>query len=87
MLLAHHMDNTDKAGYWQQMLDLMDTDNDGKISKQEYITFNTNEGMKEAAANALKQEVRRTMARSWPPFLCANTIDSLASLPSRLRSS
>ena len=42
MLLAHHMDNTDKAAYWEQMREAMDTDGDGKISRQEYIDFNKN---------------------------------------------
>ena len=58
MLLAHHMDNTDKAAYWEQMREAMDTDGDGKISRQEYIDFNKNNSMSMSAANNLKMELQ-----------------------------
>lgn len=41
LAIAHHMGyNKDKQNFWQNMLNDMDEDGDGKISRAEYIAFN-----------------------------------------------
>ena len=55
--IAHHMGFKDKKdAFWQEMLEKMDTDKDGKISLDEYVAYQS-ETMSIEAAARLKNEL------------------------------